>query len=421
MQQISESKSNSSTAFGRPHISNLNLLAAYVCFVHSTMFRHSVTFWTAAILCSIALKTGAIHEPLRLRRGPMDSKDPGNHRELQTVDWTEWYVGFDSAEAKFIGTNDPNVVLKYTGPAPLSTVKYYKLQIMDPTCSQFVLNGAVKPHDLNGLLPASAYNAATSEVTALVDINTATIKSSTTFYTAGAAPELFTVSFCARMELYNDDDMALASESTTVTFSVDTTQTFEMGNIQFTGEVVSTADEVLMVEFPLNRVSCDDNNNVAAVTNIFPGQPIQVCISSKSTQARVVNLRSVYIENSVDVGLKIPLVNANSGVANAQTTLNCAQGVCNLKTIAFARLFEWPHPDGSVTDISSTSKITGTAMLALTSRRRNLNEEESGGTAVSGFDWHLDLAHPPPPSAAPPPLITVTVAILGCVCILLQW
>ena len=330
-------------------------------------------------------------------------------------------MAFEKAEAKFDGSANPNVALTYNGPVPLGSSKYYKLRVMDPTCSQFISSGAIKPRSANGILPDNGYDIATSQMEGLLDIDTTKIKSSTIFYTAGQKPEEFTVSFCARCELYNDDDMALASENTIVTFSVDTTQSFEIANINFEDEETTIANEMLLVDFPLNKFSCNDSFRSEATANILPGQKIQFCISSGSPKARAVSLRSVRIENSEDPDLSIPLVDSMSKEANSHTVLKCANGICNLKTIAFARLFEKPYPDGKVEDISSTSKIVGTVMLELTtSRRRNLFEEASGDTAAADFDFSLDLARPPPPSSTSSPLslTTMGVALLGGTCMI---
>lgn len=383
----------------------------------SAMIRHCmILLLVAAKLCYPASKAYAAHEPqLHLRRAPLVLDTTKNHRHLQTVDWTEWYVAFEKAEAEFDGSTNPNVALTYNGPVPLSSVKYYQLRVMDPTCSQFVSDGAIKPRSSNGILPDNGYDPTTSQMEALLDIDTTKIESSTVFYTAGEKPEQFTLSFCARCELYNNDDMALAAENTIVTFTVDTTQDFEIGNIKFEDEEVTIASEMLLVNFPLNRFSCNDSFNPEATANILPGQKIQFCISSGSSEARTVSLRSVRIENSEDPDLSIPLVDSTSNEANSHTFLNCANGICNLKTIAFARLFEKPYPDGTVKDISSTSKIVGTVMLELVPGRRNLSEEAPGDTAATGFDFSLPLARPPPSSSSSSllSLSTIGAALVG--------
>ena len=339
-------------------------------------------------------------------------------RSLQAADWDEWYVGFVSAQANFDGGDDPNVYLTYNGPAPLNTEKYYQIRVMDPTCSEFVTGGAVATLDPDGIITLPFYNADLGTIAAPLQIDTATIQSSDVFYTAGTVPEQFSISFCARMSLFDSTGMALATENTIVNFSVDTTQSFEIDDLQFEPEAASVVDEDVLVDFPLDIYPCDDSNRALPIVNIFPGQDVQVCISSGSDEARVVDLRSVRMDNSEDEDLQIPLVNANSDVASQQAVLNCgSDGICNLKTVAYARLFEKPMEDGSILDISATSKMTGTAILELVSSGRRLQQGNSAASAT-GFETDIDLATPPPADSSAASLvhslIVAGAAVVGC-------
>lgn len=339
-------------------------------------------------------------------------------RNLQSHDWDEWYVGFVSASATFDGSAEPNVYLTYNGPAPLNTQKYYKISVLDPEC-EFYPNGddSVAPTDPDGIITLPSYNADLGTVAASLNIDTATVQSSNVFYTAGSAPEQFTISFCARMELYDSSNRALAVESTIINFNVDTTQWFEIDDLQFEPEAVSNFDENLLVDFPLDIYPCDDSNTALPIANIFPGQEIQVCVTTSADEAKVVNLRSVRLDNSEDEDLQIPLVNANSDVASQQAVLDCGtDGVCNLKTIAYARLFEKPMEDGSIIDISATSKMSGTAILELVSSGRLL-QTESSSSGSTGFETDVELATPPRMASGSPvthSLAMAAVAFAGC-------
>lgn len=346
------------------------------------------------------------------------AQSPHHLRSLQYADWDEWYVGFVSAQATLDGSGDPNVYLTYNGPAPLNTDKYYMIRVMDPTCTEFVTDGAIAPVDPDGIIALPFYNAQLGTITTPLVIDTGTIESSDVFYGIGRVPEEFSISFCARMSLYDSSGMALASENTVVKFNVDTTQTFEMDGLEFEPEVVTTVDEDVLVDFPLNIYPCDDSNTEVPIVDIFPGDEVQVCISSGSDEARVVDLRSVRIHNSEDEDLEIPLIDAKSEVASQQAALNCgAGGICNVKTIAYARLFEKPFEDGTVLDISATSKMSGTAILELVSSGRRLQQgENSPGSA--GFETDIDLATPPPAESDASLLVhsltMAGVAVVGC-------
>lgn len=323
-----------------------------------------------------------------------------------------------SAQASFDGGDNPDVYLTYNGPAPLSTEKYYQIRVMDPTCSEFVTGGAVATLDPDGIITLPFYNSDLGTIAAPLEIDTARIQSSDVFYTAGSVPEQFSISFCAQMNLLDSTGMALATESTIVNFNVDTTQTFEIDDLQFEPEAASEVDEDVLVDFPLDIYPCDDSNRALPIVNIFPGQDVQVCISSGSDEARVVGLRSARLDNSEEEDLQIPLINAKSDVASQQAVLNCgSDGICNLKTVAYARLFEKPMEDGSVLDISATSKINGTAILELVSSGRRLQQGDSAAGAT-GFEADIDLATPPPADSGAESvvhlLIVAGAAVIGC-------
>lgn len=170
-----------------------------------------------------------------------------------------------------------------------------------------------------------------------------------------------------------------------------------MNDLRFTSELISTADETMLMNFPLKEYLCGNDYVEVPVTNIMPGQPFQVCISSLSADAHVKSLRSVYTKNGLDSTLNIPLVGGDSIPTSVQTGLQCADCKCRLNTIAYPRFVEKTYENGEVDDISNSSKLVGTAILELaTSRRRT--QSGDAGTITTSFDVGLNLATLPPPN-----------------------
>jgi len=270
---------------------------------------------------------------------------------------------------------------------------------MDRTCSRFIAGGAITPTTSDGEIPKSAYNAGL--ITAELKLNTRTIQSSPEFYIPGTSPSNFNISFCARMELRNGDDMTAAMENTKLNFAVNTTQDFMVTDLNLVKEDETVANEVVLTDFPLSIYTCDKFSVKKPVSGIRPGENIQLCIESGSTEAQVTELRSVTFRNDKDTSLTIPVVDFKGQPSNLRTELKCVNGICNLMTMALARLYEQPKETGEVVDIHDESKLVGVAVLRfVTGRNRGRVLQVGQKTGSSRFETSFDLATPPPPDSA---------------------
>jgi hypothetical protein len=108
---------------------------------------------------------------------------------------------------------------------------------------------------------------------------------------------------------------------------------------------------------------CDGSNQRVTPGQVFPSQVVQFCVEADSAAADVVNLHEVIHSNTLETGFTIPLITDLSASTNHQTNMVCRGGICNVKTVAFAHLYEKRYPDGTVEDIAAGVKVSGTAVL----------------------------------------------------------
>lgn len=334
--------------------------------------------------------------------------DENNRRRLQTN--PDWYVNFLSVQAVFNNSNAPEVELDYNGPAPIGDYKYYKMHVMNPNCARFIYgwdDASITTDYTNDRIPSTAYDNATAILASYVYINTSAISSSPNFYTPGPTKELFNITFCVQVDLFNDKGYSTATEHTIVNLNVNTSVSFEVNGIRAQRKEPTVANENAVVDFPLHVYYCNDTGSEITQNTLFPGEPFQFCVEADSTSAIVDSLRLVNFLNDLDASISIPLIDMYSDPTNQQTTMVCGAGKCRLKTVAYAALYAKRNPDGSLTDISAGVKVSGTALLSFVKGRR-LNSVPGttfqntrgqklppGDNAVADFALDVKLVHVP--------------------------
>jgi hypothetical protein len=201
----------------------------------------------------------------------------------------------------------------------------------------------------------------------------------------------------------NEGNHAMAMEATYIDLLVDKTKNFQVIDVTYNNEAVITAEEDIVMNYPIDITFCDDSNQpVSPAPVLEPGDVLQVCVSTPSTDASVKDVKSVYFENTdVNVGgstLKFDVIDANGDEMNGQTLKVCYNGVCNVKTLTFSLLYQYDkNNDGQLDDVHDYATFKGTAVMGFA--RRHLKQKNEHGrrlATVTTFDSDIgrNLAAP---------------------------
>mmetsp|Transcript_8795 Transcript_8795/g.16855 ORF Transcript_8795/g.16855 Transcript_8795/m.16855 type:complete len:424 (+) Transcript_8795:114-1385(+) len=320
----------------------------------------------------------------------------------------------------------------YTGPTDANLEVLFKLYDADCVTE---LSGSALSEKATG---SPAVDDLNDEITGIVSVDLSTIVGDATWGdNADADATTFSITYCARLELYYGDDTAGQTKTfvnyheTNVVAAVTMTEAsgFELINVEYdlVEDLIDDKEsETIQVDYTLEVSKCDAAGTITAgpvTTIINQGEPIYLCVGYSGVD-------DVYVQDIWD--FEYYAVDKDDGVTNESahhtpvvagvkqnlvTNIDCATKAdfCIVGFYVDGTLFDGNAED----DDTRTVKITGTALISFgadTVTRKLLDFRElaeSGGMQQQEFEGEAGFIAPHPHGETSKPRHNFAFVIIG--------